>query len=119
MFILLALLWYPCILTIDSNSNSNANANANANGSINVDTNVKSKFNRATKKVSPNLVRSYFLKTRLNYKSASLRQNKKDDSRYDPKKDRRNVAFHKARKMAMDEFYSFHTKYLVTKQSVI
>ena len=50
---------------------------------------------------------SYFLKTssKLNLKS-NLRQTTREEIRYDPKKDRRNVAFHKARKTAIDDYYS-------------
>ena len=72
----------------------NSNANASANIKANTSSNVKSKITKGTKKIYPNLVPSYFLKaTKTNFKSTNSRQIKRVDSRYDPKKDRQNVAF--------------------------
>ena len=42
-------------------------------------------------------------KNYVNYLRTSVRPNIKVTSKYDPKKDRQNVAFHKSRKLAMEQ----------------
>ena len=88
----------------DLNSNANVNAKDNTNESKNT------RPTKNSKNVS-NLGPGYFLKTttnpKTNFKSDSrTKKNLKkcvDTFKYDPKKDRQNVAFHKARKEAIEE----------------
>ena len=81
-------------------SNSNANVNANASTSVN----ANSKTFKDSKKSSPNLGPTYFLKisSKSNCKSNKQQRKNREDIRYDPKKDRQNVVFHKARKKVIN-----------------